>query len=255
MSRRLIFWVALFAIFLWVVWATLPFLAQIFGAEWNPSTMGQWGDTFGALNALTSSFAFAAVLYTIWMQQRQIGEARIDQHRQQFDDVFFRLLSLMRDVRGELRYTRSTVEKARETSGGQALRGAANDALHYIIDKSPANRELTREEIANIYAIHVHKRSEAGLGPYFRLIYTILKRIDTDPILTEVEKISYGNLLRGQLGSPEIALLALNGLTKDSNDLATYLNRFRMMRYLPKSAIWTAVRPWYDASAFEPRND
>lgn len=72
-----------------------------------------------------------------------------------------------------------------------ALRDAANDATYYLIKKKPIDRDLTREEAAEIYARDVHKRGESGLGPYFRLIYTILKRIDSDAMLEESEKISY----------------------------------------------------------------
>lgn len=231
---------------LWLpAWGEVPPLAE----------RGAWGDTFGALNALFSAFAFSAVLLTLWVQQRQINDAQHDLHRQRFDDSFFRLLTLLREVRSELRYTRTTLKKPLTTTGARALRGAFEDARHHLIGKRPVDRDLTRTEVANIYASNVHKQSEAYLGPYFRLIYTILRKIDADPYLSEKEKISYGNLLRGQLGSPEIGLLALNGLTKDSKDLTRYLNRFRMLRYLPPSPIRTCVESWYEPSAFEPRND
>ncbi len=90
---------------------------------------------------------------------------------------------------------------------------------------------------------------------YFRLIYTILKRIDRDSVLSDAEKIAYANLLRGQLGSPEVNLLALNGLTPASKDLADFLNRFRMLKYLTDDLIRELVAPHYSREAFEGRDD
>lgn len=256
MTDRSVRNVLLGVVVLWIVWFLHPFLAKRMLIPWHAETVGQWGDTFGALNALMSTLAFCAVFYTIHLQQRQIDEAQRDQHRQKFDDSFFRLLALLRDIRSELRFTRRTVENPKEETGVKALRDAANEATRYLAQELLVRRELSREEIAEIYAKHVHERGESGLGPYFRLIYTILKRIDSDEHLPESEKIAYANLLRGQLSSPEVSLLALNALTPASKDLAAYLTKYRMLRYLPRNVgAWQFIEPQYEPRAFEARND
>lgn len=256
MEDKTVWRVAVGAFCLWVIWFLHPFLAKRMLIPWGPEVVGQWGDSFGALNALMSTLAFAAVFFTLRLQQRQINDAQRDQHLQRFDDTFFRLLTLLREVRSELRFTRNTVEKPKEAIGARALRDAANDATWYLIDGTPVDRNLTREEIAAIYGEQVYKRGETGLGPYFRLVYTILRRVDSDQHLSESEKITYANLLRGQLGSPEIALLALNGLAPISKDLSHYLTKYRMLRYLPMTkVIGQHIEPHYEPAAFQPRND
>ncbi|TIT68738.1 MAG: hypothetical protein E5W90_00035 [Mesorhizobium sp.] len=70
--------VAIGAFILWLVWALHPFLARRMLIPWEATLVGQWGDSFGALNALMSTLAFAAVFYTLRLQQRQINEAQRD---------------------------------------------------------------------------------------------------------------------------------------------------------------------------------
>ncbi|OMQ42059.1 putative phage abortive infection protein [Ensifer sp. 1H6] len=223
---------------------------------------GTIGDSFGPLNALFAAFGFLAVMVTLIIQgfsirnqQKEIGRAQADLHRQRFESSFFQLLDLMRQVRAEIVYTTTTKTKNGRLVGGRALKGAYEDAKHLLIRETPIDRKLSKTEIAKLYKGHIHIRSEDGLGPYFRLIYTILRRIHQDSVLTEEEKVQYGNLLRGQLGSPEVALLVLNGLTKDSRDLSEYLNRFRIPRYLPDSSVRRSVKEFYTPTAFEPRGD
>ncbi|MBZ9648640.1 putative phage abortive infection protein, partial [Sphingobium sp. 3R8] len=48
------------------------------------------------------------------------------------------------------------------------------------------------------------------MSPYFRIIYTILYRIKSDKYLIDKEKFQYSNLLRSQLTSRELTVLALN---------------------------------------------
>jgi hypothetical protein len=256
MSRLIIAAIIIALMVVWSLWAAQHWVLPQMTPTIPPLEIrGQWGDSFGALNALFSAFAFSAVLLTLWVQQRQISEAQRDQHRQRFDETYFKLLGLLRDVRSELRYTPSSYVQPTPQEGAHALAGAASDAKHYLIEKKPLDRDFSAIEIGNIYSSNVHKRSEAGLGPYFRLIYTLLKRIHEDKVLSEEEKITYGNLLRGQLGTPEIELLALNGLTKESKDLRFYLGRFRMLKYMGTGPIRAYVSKHYPPDAFAPRND
>lgn len=51
----------------WVTFAWNPEWAKAF-----PAAAGLWGDSFGFVNALLSSLAFAGVLVTLWMQRREL---------------------------------------------------------------------------------------------------------------------------------------------------------------------------------------
>jgi len=119
--------IAIFIIVTGVIFVILAwgfFAAQYLGAfvGGNIEQAGQWGDTFGAINALFGGLAFSGVLATLLIQQReltkqqeQIQSAELQQHLQRFDSTFFQLLMLLRDLRKEVRARQPT---------GQLMEGA-----------------------------------------------------------------------------------------------------------------------------------
>jgi len=54
---------------------------------------GQFGDMFGAVNSLFSGLAFAGIIYTIILQQREISEQREEIERERFEKRFFLLFN------------------------------------------------------------------------------------------------------------------------------------------------------------------
>lgn len=248
---------------LWFLWGA--FHAFLGGLQSPPmDRLGQWGDTFGALNALFSSFAFAAIISTLWLQQKQISQSQEEQarqlseaHRQRFESSFFELLKLFRETRENVvfRYSKEITEadpkKLRTTRGGHsAIRRAWDEAKWWIdqLQQPPA-----KEQIAFIYEQKVHSRFENSLGPYFRVLYTICYKIKSDKILSEDEKIIYARLLRSQLSSYEIALLGLNGLSRVSKDLAMYIVDFRLLKYVPDDERKELLQIYYPPQAFAGR--
>ena len=74
---RSLLWAALAAVlFVGGVQATAFLVVRKFLSDW--SHRGQFGDIFGVTNSLFSGLAFAALLYTILLQQRQIDLQRED---------------------------------------------------------------------------------------------------------------------------------------------------------------------------------
>jgi hypothetical protein len=72
-------------------------------------TQGQFGDKFGAVNSLFSGFAFAAIIFTIILQNRELShtkQAMQDQSQtansQRFDTTFFQLIGLHNDITDKL---------------------------------------------------------------------------------------------------------------------------------------------------------
>ncbi|WP_420822084.1 putative phage abortive infection protein [Sphingomonas montana] len=113
---------------------------------------------------------------------------------------------------------------------------------------------MTKKDLARLYRVRVHTRFEARLGAYYRVIYTILRRVSEDSVLSDSDKRGYGNLLRSQLQSQEVLLLALNGLTGMSNNFSDYLIEFRIMKYLPSITMRRILLAGYPKEAFEARD-
>jgi hypothetical protein len=178
-----------------------------------------------------------------------------DQHRQRFYSNFIELLKLVREVRKDVRfrygaaYLQHHQIKDEVQEGLRAFRAAWKEVEFYI---TPTD---TKEDISSWYISRVHDRYEGNLGPYFRLLYTILNNIREDEVLSEREKSVYGNLLRGQLTSFELVIVGLNALdTEIAKDMWSLLVEFRVLRYIPKGSRKDVLVKCYPAEVFERRS-
>jgi hypothetical protein len=63
---------------LWLLWPAVVFSLVAFGKPSDNTFQraGQFGDLFGALNALVSSLTLVCLVYTLWQQQRDLSDTR-----------------------------------------------------------------------------------------------------------------------------------------------------------------------------------
>lgn len=256
---------------LWAVWISQKFVFQWVGSPWDSELLAQLGDTFGALNALFSALAFIAVLFTLKQQrddlnrqQKQIFRAERDQHVQRFEQTFYELLRLLREARSdvEFRYSReyqldgspSEQKPSERVKGTEAFKRARAEMQFWISRADQEAGEVSSDDAARIYLQHVHSRYENTLAPYYRLLYTLLLRIKEDPVLTQAQKYRYGNLLRSQLTSHEVALSCYNGLAAISGSFKNLIIEFRLAKYLPDKFGRKRLERYYPASCFAGRD-
>ncbi len=233
-----IFWAATSSF--WAIWAG----AAEIGGQAVPSgtaSAGAWGDSFGGFNALVGALGFGAVAITLNLQYRSLERQNVDLHVARFEENFFRLVDLVRSLREDLRYKQTPqFEIAKPEyvgsgirSGHQAIELAYREVL-YRVFQNHAGSPIKRSIAAAQYDNYVHNRFEWCFAPYFRIIYTILHNIYCDDILTDDQKAYYGNIIRSQLTSFEIGLMAFNATSRHSKDLSDLIIEFRMLKYLPK---------------------
>lgn len=256
---------------LWAAWISQRVIFQWFDLEWDSELLGQLGDTFGALNALFSALAFIAVLFTLKQQrddlnrqQEQIFRAEKDQHVQRFEQAFYELLRLLREARNdvEFRYSREYQQNGAPTQrnpgdrvkGTEAFKRASTEMQHWISRANQSGSEVSAEKVAELYLKHVHSRYESTFAPYYRLLYTLLLRIKDDPVLSQPQKYRYGNLLRSQLTSHEVALCCYNGLAAISGSFKDLIIEFRLAKYLPDQFGRKRLELYYPASCFAGRD-
>lgn len=240
----------LVALLVWAIWAGMFLAVRFLGADNSIGMFGQWGDTFGALNALASTLAFVAVLHTISLQQKQIDASKSDGIRKDFDENFFRLLSILRENRNDVKLQMS----ADTPQGIPVFRKFAISLRHHIVVGIDANG-FNRQQLEDVYRVHGHQRLETSLGPYFRIVYTILYRIDKSSTLSEAEKIQYANLLRSQFSSPEIDFIGLNGLISESKDISYYIKKYKILKYMESGSIRDYLEIIYGSDDFAARDD
>ena len=145
--------------------------------------------------------------------------------------------------------------QGQELTGRDAIQAAFTDIRALVQERNSLKRRYTRGQVSKAYIQLINVQFEYCFSPYFRIIYTILKNIKTDPILSDAQKTYYGNLLRSQLSSHEVGLLGFNSCAKISNDLTFYLKYFRIFKYLPKNEARTILEDIYPQFAFKGRDD
>lgn len=249
------------------IWAYWAGHSEVIHTYWTAEKSAQnaafWGDAFGGFNALFGALGFAAVLATITIQIRSSIDQQKDQHRQRFDATFFEMLRIIKDLRSELQFQFSRDYVSHHPSGknlseikkGRDAIPQATQEMRFWIGRMRGARSTRKQKICDAYMTYVHGRYENRLGPYFRMLYTVMFKIKSDTVLSKKEKIYYGNILRSQLNQFEISLMAMNAASPISGDLAILMTEFRMLKYLPKGVTRNALQCYFPAETFEARDD
>jgi len=267
----LIFFLILILCMWWgdsVVW-----LGAKIGLSAEEVSIGDWGDSFAALNTVFSGGALVGVGATIYLQMKFSRRQQIENGKAEFERVFFQLFELVRELRDELRFastpkkslyhpylpiagasssTSATSGLVDEKIGAEAIKLAYSDVSKQLsrYSKAPLGKKPSVERLYNVV---VNRRYQAEFGPYFRVIYSMLKRIDSTPFLNEAERLDYSRLLRSQMTSQEVVLLGLNGLQAESKDLNLYLTKYRMLKYSQSGDLKIALQERYPSETFSSR--
>lgn len=230
-----------------IVWVASFAIIYVFIEEWE--NRGQFGDLFGAVNALFSGLAFAGLVITI-MQQRhdlQLQRNAIEQtnkemqqqtqefdtqnetlRRQQFDNTFFELLHMLQTIVSDLtlnveysQYIDDDQHKKSFTCKGRNVFQELFTRRHYkVVAGTSRILGSLKEEINKNGVDKTFARDEFKfLYHYFRFVYRIIKYVDESTFLKYYnEKYSYLSFLRSTLSNYEIAVLFYNCLTGNGSE-------------------------------------
>lgn len=245
----------------WILWGifSVQIAHKALGTIFVPTQAGAWGDSFGPFSAVFSALGFGAVIITLAIQQNQIKDAQREQHRQQFENTFFQLVTMIRENRDHVRF-RYSADYARAngitrtTLNGHAAFRAAFNELKFWVEEEQRSRSLSKSDLARIYARKIHVRYESTLGAYHRIIYSTLDRVRSDPHLSETEKNNFANIIRGQFTSYEAVIAGYNGLNEFAKDLDKIIVRFRLLKYARKGIVCDELRKHYPPETFAGRD-
>ena len=240
MKKILIFLIFLVVFFLWI---GSYFLISKYISD-SPEIKGQFGDSFGAVNALFSGLAFAGLIITILLQRKDLQYQRtaIEQtnvemknqtkefdiqnstlKRQQFENTFFELLRMLQTITDDLSLNISYLDLSSDSRKEFMCRGKLvfqelctgraqkilNGSRFYI---SSLQDELNTYSIDDVYA----REDIKFLYHYYRFVYRIMKFVDMSEIVkTYNEKYEYITFLRSTLSNFEMFVLFYNCLTAD----------------------------------------
>lgn len=142
---------------------------------------GVFGDKFGAINALFSGLAFAGIIFTIYLQRRELALQRLDieeqnetLRQQRFENGFFHLLTLHADIVDKLEIT-SHYKRQAFSYFIDLLKGSSEAFTSF----QPLSK-LTKEEQHQLRAAPVlTPQMQAHLEP--GEISTVLEMLTHDP--------------------------------------------------------------------------
>lgn len=228
----------------------------------NPEKQGQFGDQFGAVNALFSGLAFAGLIFTIILQKKELSlqreeltqtreelkgqkEQLTEQNKtlkiQRFDNTFFQMLTQFQEIVNNITFSYIDIKKeVHAVKGRQSFR----DSFEYaaLVSNKPdwhprqQNQPYLgmREIIKNLgYDGYVDSVVPTYFDHYFRFFYRILKFIQTSPLVSSFEEeYEYTCMLRAMLSRYELVWLYYNGLSYGKDKLKPLIERYAMLNNL-----------------------
>jgi hypothetical protein len=248
-----------FVLFVWVL--TWIFLV-------GRPDRGTFGDMFGSVNALFSGLAFAALIYTIFLQRRELKlhhqeielthkevKAQVEQlqaqnatlNKQNFENTFFELLRLQNDI------TNSIDLNAKE---GRVIKG--RDCFEELYKKfsglwnkrKPEHRGAAERERINGTYLAFYENYRPEIGHYFSNLYNVIKFVDTSDV---GHKKLYTNFVRAQLSSFELAMIFYSALTEldKGGKFKTLIEKYALLKSLPVSQLLSPDHlELYDGNAY-----
>ncbi|HSV68910.1 MAG TPA: putative phage abortive infection protein [Methylibium sp.] len=218
--------------------------------------LGQTGDSFGSFNSLLTAIAGAIVFWAGYLQKEQLNQARTAaaaaraqvedertaRRKQEFESLFFRLLSLTREVAERietppLKTRLQTVVPGGENEydtvpgrkGAAALDNFASRIAYRWQRRGTPKEQL--ESLVDRYMRKVYYQAPSALGPYLRMLFQTFKLV-AESGLSEQEQVRYSNIARAQIGEGAVLLLALNGWGLYGYKFVPLIERYGLLEHL-----------------------
>ena len=195
----------------------------------------EFGDMFGAVNALFSGFAFAAFIVTLWMQRQEIESA----HNASKANNFFGIFSMLFKSLGE-----SISDESHEALGSVKVGSEYNFVLEI---KSALELDSGKKnggsQLATLRAKCVPKFSSS-----LRTLQALLDLI-AESTLTQKEKQDFANYVNSMFSWQELLIVALAGTSNAL--LCKSINNVAFLRGLPADVqMHLVTKGYYEQTAF-----
>lgn len=248
-------WVILGFLFVFLSWNIIVILSgygfNLFDVSWNFKTLGEFGDSFGFLNSISSIIAafFTYLVLRITIQENEklraeVNKRDMEESRRKHAERFFNLLDLRLRILENLKISSHHINGRRDNglldisigsqdfSGIQAIKYIMTDINvgHYVgfnyygSHSEEKDQKYSRRDCEQILFWH-----RDDLSHYLRFTYHIIKYID-DNISDQREAYGYLRILRAQWAEAEQSLIALNSIFGSGVDkFQPLLNKYALL--------------------------
>lgn len=220
---------------------------------------GVFGDSWGGVNAIISAFAFAGVIVTLFLQNRDLNLQRKEMARQReefekenetlkyqrFENTFYNMLNLQQQIVDGLRYDYYDNERTTVHVKG----GFTTDRK--LIKREVVGRDVFRYLFSDVLLVEYNSsfygykqylqfcgivKYDGTLIPtyfdhYFRHLYKIVQFVDSQEF-SFGEKYRYLSFLRGTLSRYELVWLYYNALHPDFYKFKRLIEKYSLLKAL-----------------------
>lgn len=176
---------------IWTIGAlgTHWFAHHYFIVDTHENAPALFGDSFGAVNALISAFAFAGMIVTFWLQRKELKLQRdeLESQRmefaqqnetlqlQRFENTFFNLMQVQQQIIGELRMNVQDWDRVYKSGP----HGSSSEEV--VMNKTIQGRQV----IEYLYKHLVRNPSES----YYKGLYCDLQQVGLDTYKNSQERM------------------------------------------------------------------
>lgn len=230
------------------------------------NSRGAFGDSWGGVNAIISAFAFAGVIVTLFLQNRDLNLQRKEMARQReefekenatlkyqrFENLFYNMLNLQQEIVNSLKFDYEEKKTELVPTGGEY--GPIPEQK--IVNKSVSGRVVFRftfddAEIydnKNIYYGYRKFLNVKGLSDYdntwiptyfdhyFRHLYKIIQYVDNQGFPFN-ESYKYVSLLRGTLSRYELVWIYYNALNPSFIKFKKLIEKYSLLKNIRKDLL------------------
>lgn len=225
-------------------------------------TRGLFGDSWGGVNALVSALAFAGVIVTLYLQNRDLNLQREEMQLQRkefeeenktikyqrFENLFYNMLNLQQKIVDGLRYEYNDNEYTwnayRAGSDRRTVKRdiVGRDVFRFLFENAHVSFERRGYRGFQGYL------SEVGLGKYdeteipsyfdhyFRHLYKIVQFVDSQDFDFN-ESYKYVSFLRGTLSRYELVWIYYNTLNPDYFKFKLLIEKYSLLKALRRDLL------------------
>ena len=239
------------------------FVSYDFGASSNNirEARGLFGDSWGGVNAIVSALAFAGVIVTLFLQNRDLNLQRKEMARQReefekenntlkyqrFENLFYNMLNLQQEIVASLRFEYYEEERKRITdqaldtqrikrtvSGRDVFRYTFEDAEIMLTERASDGQRLSvfgyrfflnRKGIVEYDSTWI----PTYYDHYFTHLYKIIQFVDSQGFSFK-ESYRYVSSLRGTLSRYELVWIYYNALNPMFSKFKKLIEKYSLLK-------------------------
>lgn len=240
------------------IWLSYLFVSKQPGVTDVMNARGVFGDSWGGVNAIISAFAFAGVIVTLFLQNRDLNLQRKEMARQReefekendtlmyqrFENLFYNMLNLQQEITRDLVIEHTVMGKDPVVKHGRDVfpyfyeEMKTRYAYNSGSDVTTFKRALGRDDSLKNKLVAV--RQLWFMDHYMRHLYQIFKYINDAKEISDTKKREYSAIVRATLSPYELVFLYYIGFSHP-----------RFKKLIEKYALLNNLRPFLLASSDE----